>query len=356
MNHNLEQIKQLRERLDVFLSKLWEQAEEIISQAKTVAPEPTDTDPAEFHRSCLAFEAALRKQMREIVQRGQKIFQERFEVYVDSTDPTIRAAYADAEAAIQQLEKDIELATDEVFAPFTDYEAERQFRRAVADWEKAAENFHCKHCSNPLPVEHLYYQAQYVPCPKCGKQTTFTPTPAMQQAPQWAEAIADYRTARFKEKVDLVAATPGGWAGQVMTTFIDYALKRHRHLIEILPNYAPTQVDSLRRAVFVEAHRKEHTRIEPAGTREADITYYNLIGSLGDTLKTYRAHNDPVFAEIIEGIVRDLARPDCEVATAVLNNTFTHQLWAKYSRIAHQQPEASLPLDAASNIRHSNQQ
>lgn len=342
MNHSLDQVKQLRERLDVFLSKLWEQAEEIISQAKTVAPEPddNDADPDEFHRSFLAFETALRKQMREIVQRGEKIFQERFEVFVDTPDPEIRAIYLAAEAAVRQLEEDIEQATEEIFEPVTNSAAERRFKRSIMEWEEAAAEFRCKQCGTPIPVPELYYQAQYLPCPKCGTQTTFTPTSAMQQAPQWAEAIADAHTAKLKEKVALIAKTPGGWAGQVISTYIDYALKRHREIMKLLPNYAPSQVDSLRRGVFVEVHSKDHTRIEPAGTRDADVTYYNVIGSLGDTLKNYRAQNDAVFAEIVEGIVRDLSRPNCEVAAAVLNNTFTHQLWAKYSRMAQQQPEA----------------
>lgn len=339
MSNGFQQITELRPRLDIFLSRLKERAEEITAEAKTVIPEPNGNDPEEYNRAFLAFEAALRKQMQDIIERGQNIFLERFEIFTHSPDPRVRAAYQDAENAVAELAQDVHALTEEVFAPTTQNEAEQHFNAALKDWSHAAATFHCKGCGELVPIQQLYYSAMYLRCASCGVETLFTPTSAMQTAPQWAEVLADNRTANLKAEVDRIAKTPNKWAGQLIVSRIKYVLTRHRHLIELMPNYAPTQVDSLRRAVFMEAHSKKHCRIEPAGLRDTDVTYYNVMGSLGDTLKDFRAQNDVVFAEIVAGIVRDLARPGCEVAAAVLDDSFTHKLWAKYSRIAQQQPE-----------------
>ncbi|WJZ01804.1 hypothetical protein [Corynebacterium freiburgense] len=339
MSHNLDQIIELRDRLEVFLGKLKERAVEITAEAKTVTPEPSSQDQAEIDRQYATFETALRKQMQDITERGENIFQERFEAFANDKDPQIRKIYLQAESDVEEFEKEIRALTDDVFAPSTNSEAERHFKQAIADWKEAEAKFKCKSCGAPVAIPELYYQAKYLRCSVCGTQTLFTPTTNMQVAPQWAEALADSRTATLKAELDRIAKAPTTWPGQLIVARIKYALTRHRHLIELLPGYAPTQVDSLRRAVFMEAHSKKHSSIEPAGLRKTDTTYYNVMGSLGDTLKDFRAQNDTVFVGIVTGIVHDLTRPGCEVAASVLDNSFTHKLWAKYSRIARQQPE-----------------
>jgi hypothetical protein len=120
---------------------------------------------------------------------------------------------------------------------------------------------------------------------------------------------------------------------------INYELAQHRELVRLLPAYAETRVDFLRKSIVEEARTKGHTKLEPAGTREADVTYYNVMGSLGDTMRNLRAAQDTQFANIVELIVRDLARPGCEVANAIINGTYTDELWEKYAAIASRSPE-----------------
>ena len=339
MGQSLQMITELRERLDVFLGKLRQRGEEIAAEARATAPEIKANDTDEYKRSFLAFQTGIGNQMHQLVEKAEQVFHKQFSVYMSVEDHDVRAVFLEAEDAVEDFSDYIDTLTESIFMESETDDAEKQYNQAVADWKEAAARFTCSQCSAPIPVTQLYYQAQYLTCTGCGTQTTFMPSTAMRNAPQAAEALAELRTRHIEEENYRIAASPGGWVGQVIMLHINYELAQHRELVRLLPAYAETRVDFLRKSIVEEARTKGHTKLEPAGTREADVTYYNVMGSLGDTMCNLRAAQDTQFANIVELIVRDLARPGCEVANAIINGTYTDELWEKYAAIASRSPE-----------------
>ncbi len=122
--------------------------------------------------------------------------------------------------------------------------------------------------------------------------------------------------------------------GHLASLRINIEMIRYRVNHECLP--AETEA---KRAVFVEEtleviRSTPQTILSPAGTYEADVTYVNIMGNLGDGLIALRKEKDAMMVAFAEDLVRAFGRPGDGLAAAILNGTYNDELWEEYAERA----------------------
>ncbi len=125
-------------------------------------------------------------------------------------------------------------------------------------------------------------------------------------------------------------------AGHIASLILDIEMLRFRVHHELNP------LDALmRQAEFVErivqlVCNAPQTILEPAGTYDADMTYVNILGNMGDRMLALRQKADWPMVTLLEEIIYIFARPGDHLAAAILDGSYTEELWAEYADCARQ--------------------
>lgn len=152
--------------------------------------------------------------------------------------------------------------------------------------------------------------------------------------PKDAEGIAKlvekrsaHRVAEYNE-----ALTEGdNPVGHLASLLVNIEMIRYRVNYECLP--AETEA---KRAQFVQdtvkvINEAPGTTLTPAGTYEADVTYVNILGNLGDGAAALRAEGDAPMVAFVEDLVRAVARPGDTLAAAILDGSYNQELWEEHA-------------------------
>lgn len=122
--------------------------------------------------------------------------------------------------------------------------------------------------------------------------------------------------------------------GHIASLILNIEMIRYRVNYELNPTDTKRhRADFVRRALH-NLKNAPQTVLEPAGAYEPDITYVNILGNMGDGMITLRSEHDTAMVELLEDLVRGFARPRDELAQAILNDTYTEELWQKHAERA----------------------
>ncbi|WP_127841348.1 hypothetical protein [Actinomyces wuliandei] len=375
--HYHSQLEALTERLRVYLDRLEARAREYTAQAASAtAGQVSDPGAAQEHR------AEVRRTVMYLHTKAERTFDQHFAPFDriddDHLTPQERAALENlletARAAVgdfrTRLERVVDGAparrrpsledqpTDQIPA-YQSPDQPRQDRsrqdppqqdqpqhdvsqprsgwdRAVEDWRLAQASFTCQRCGTRVPLPELYHVAVYLTCPGCGSRVVFQPSPAMQEAPEWAEELAQEQAAPHRRRYEEQAVQESA-PGMRLVHDVYYRLAWFHALSSMLPFYARTR----RQAVLGELGSGYQPQDgSPQSPRYAEVEYVNIIGSFGDYAAVLRQQRLTAHLELLLAVVRSVMRPGDALAHSVLEGTYTEAAYQQRADAALRLPDA----------------
>uniref|UniRef100_F4CFM9 Uncharacterized protein n=1 Tax=Sphingobacterium sp. (strain 21) TaxID=743722 RepID=F4CFM9_SPHS2 len=184
----------LVQRLQTFLSKLYQRAEEMHSEIQVSGQRIADADKDPFKRSFLQFKAGTIAQFTAIIQKGSNTYQEEV-IPKASTMELVK---------ISQIFNDWHIGVLNMMTSAFDQISERDLEKEYADIMKIythyKDHFHCKQCGGKLEISTFYFTATYIACPYCRTQNTFDPGTQVRLVEHLARPLAELRCNELYER------------------------------------------------------------------------------------------------------------------------------------------------------------
>ncbi len=337
----LAEINALHQRLDVFLAKLKTRVQEVGADAQqeaaTLAAAGTDHESQMNYQS---FVSTISAQMEQVARKAERTFNQHFGPFEDEDDDeNVEWVYNKCEEKVDFFVQWVEDYVEHLFNATAAVDAERNYNKAVQDYQEAAAKFTCSQCGAPVPVPEMYYTAQYLTCLGCGTQSNFVPSTDMQALPLYAEDLARARTAQLRKQVDAMYHKANIPVGDLAGHVLDVSIREFSELNKLLPAYGVQRLGLYREGAYSELFEKDLVDLEPAGTRTADLSYVNLLAMLNKTMVEMRSEGHPNAVVLTEEIIKLFARQGEPLAQAVLNGTFTLALFEQQAALAQARPD-----------------
>ncbi len=171
-------------------------------------------------------------------------------------------------------------------------------------------------------------------------QPVGAPASAQSAGSQDLDAIVEQRIAdRIADLAATFANADEEPAGHVAAKVLNLELARLRELYHLSPEAAQSRLHQAVQTSITKVKGAPNTIFEPIGTLEADITYVNFMGMVGDGLDYVRKQGIPVVIAFVEQFIREFARPGDDLAAAILDGRYNDALWQYHADQAMQQPE-----------------
>ncbi len=190
MSQASDQLQAMIPRLEAFLDRLTERANQVAEEAKAAVAEMRTSGDSATETASYSLQAGIGSQIQGLIDKGNAVFDEQFRLFQDIDDPATERLYEQLTERMESWEESLESLVDQVFNSSDHLDAQAKWDAGVADWRAAASRFSCSQCGAPVPVPGLFGVAVYLPCQGCGANATFIPSTAM----VWAVQVADMIT------------------------------------------------------------------------------------------------------------------------------------------------------------------
>lgn len=181
-------------RLETFLDKLHQRAEEIYTEIRATAQSIADADNDPFKRSFLQFKSGMIAQFTAIMQKGSNTYQAEV-IPKASTTELIKLSQMFNEWHLSVLNM-MTSAFDQV----SERDLEKEYTEIMTAYGYNKDRFHCKQCGGKLEISSFYFTATYVACPYCRTQNTFDPGSKVRMLEHLARPLAELRCKALYEK------------------------------------------------------------------------------------------------------------------------------------------------------------
>ena len=338
MSNAFNQFEALRARMDVFLGKLEQRGQEVGAEALATARDMKRSDPEEFRRSFGAFSSGITAQLMTLVTKAQATFEEQFSMFEDmDDDPDVELGYQALEERMEAWEEKMTWRAEHVFDELADDDAQATWDAAVAEWKSLASRFTCPQCSAPVPVPELYTVSVYLPCQGCGTQVTFTPSETMQSAVIAAESLAEAKARPYQKAYEIGFDDPEVLFPTWLADFARSKAVEQAELESLVPMVAAKKFpETINALTEHKDHPDDSVNLKfypnsvPWDVQQVRLAYYGALVELARAIAELRAQGQPRAADLVRGMVPAFARPGCEVAAAVANDTYTEALVAPH--------------------------
>lgn len=332
----MTQFEALRARMDTFLARLEQRADEALAEAVPVAREmAAGGKDAVNSPEYLDFVGGMTSQVKALGTRAQQTFAEHFAIFDDHDDEDVADAYESLEYRVETWAEDIGEKAESAFAEVTSASGGSAYQQAwdaaVAEWKEQANKFQCPQCSAPVPLPEfeLCGQSQYVACTGCGTQTTYMPTDTIVYGLQIAEHLAEERTAAFEKVYDRLADDPDGDRAKTIVAEAQWKAAEQVVMESLKPRAAAAKLASVQSAL--EDYAEDYgSDAEGYGYLQLETSYYRALMGLANTIAHYRSEGREREAQLISQMVPALGRPGCEVTAAIAAGTYTDALGQSY--------------------------
>lgn len=217
----------LVKRLETFLAKLSEKADELYRETYMAAQSVADEDTDPYKRSYYQFKNGIQGQFRSILKKGDDTYRQQV-IPNASIFETIKLS-----DVFNQWHTKILNQMTNVFNHVVEKDLEKEYQEILADYNSAKENFHCKQCGGKLVLAKIYYIATYVTCSHCQTQNTFNPSSKTRSLEHIAHDLAEQRSVYLQEEYDKIRQRSGRQAA-----FEAYK-KYQRNVFDELNNILP---------------------------------------------------------------------------------------------------------------------
>ena len=154
------------------------------------------------------------------------------------------------------------------------------------------------------------------------------------------DAIVEQRVAdRVAELNELFLTADVEPAGYVATQILNLELARLRELHNLAPEVAQSRRQEFVQTTLQKVKSAPSTVFEPAGTLQADISYVNFMGMVGDGLILMRKQGNPVLIAYLEEFIGEFGRPGDDLAAAILDGRYNETMWQEHADRAMDMPE-----------------
>ena|GEM_PF-249289 len=332
MSTTMRRFNELEARMDVFLDRLETRVREVGTKARDDALHMKgEGDEAQDSQS--DFKSTMTRRISAVADRAETTFGERFVNFSRADGEDIRAAYENLEAKVQAWAQKTRDYAKHLFDSLDDVYAQEVWDAALAEWRSQASRFACSQCSSPVPVPELYTETVRLPCVECGTQVVFTPPSAMMSARRAAEALAEIEARDAKHVYE-----KGGWesvAGADGAALLEYLLIRQWALAKRVPSFAAKKAETLADEFRTEMYVKESS-LAPEGYRETECGYYYMMSGFGKLATGFRREGRTEDLNLLLAILPGAARPECRFAQAILDGSYSDQLYAKFFNYAQE--------------------
>ncbi|MDO4242871.1 MAG: hypothetical protein Q4C85_03800 [Actinomyces sp.] len=337
MSNTFNQFEALRARMDVFLGKLEQRGQDVGAEALATARDMKRSDPEEFRRSFAAFHSGITAQLMTLVAKAEAAFEEHFARFEDMEDDDVEQGYAALEERMEAWAEKMTWRAEHVFDDLADDDAQATWDAAVAEWKSLASRFTCPQCSAPVPVPELYTVSVYLPCQGCGTQVTFTPSETMQSAVIAAESIAEAKARPYQQAYEVGFEDPQVLFPEWLANLARSKAVEQAELEALVPMVAAKKFAATLDALSEHKdHPDDSVNLKfypnnvPWDFQQVRLAYYGALAELAGAIGQLRAQGQPRAADLVRGMVPAFARPGCEVAAAVANDTYTEALIRPY--------------------------
>lgn len=347
--HYEQQLQALTQRLEVYMDRMEARAREFAAEAAPTAAELQAKDPA----SVGSFRMEVQRQIMFLHTKAERAYEQHFGPYEDLDDDDVsmdehallRTYWEQAEHRVDDFEDRLERVVDGIFAQGEAAQAKGGWDQAIADWRQAQQTFTCSQCGAPVALPELYHVAVYVTCQGCGSRVTFQPSQAMQAAPMVAEDLAKAECHEEWERSEQDWSDIGGMQ---FVHYVYYVTSHHRVMSRMLPFYARTQAEALRRDIqqawTIMTEQGQPDSVTP---QYYEMEYLNAVGNLGTSIMAMTRSGHTEHRELLLQTVRDIMRPGDALAQSILEGTFTEAMWDQRIEAANRLPaEFPSPLDS----------
>ncbi|QWW19797.1 hypothetical protein I6B53_01290 [Schaalia sp. 19OD2882] len=342
MSTALSSMQALVPRFDTFLDRLTQRAHEVCSEAAAAVNELRSAGDEESIRSAQNLQDGVTLDMDEFAAKAHAAFGQHFGPYQDVDEEAVERLYASLEERLDRWEEHLHSIAEKAFTASDDEQIRAAWEAAVADWQAAADAFHCSQCSAPVAVPELYTQAVYLPCAGCGARTTFTPSSNMVAAKGYADLLAEIESRHALEMAEEAMTDQDIAPGLEYSYQANYMVTKQRKLRDLLPS-AAAERRPLLAPEFADWVRIQEIPLEPIGYWQTDLAYVNMLTGLTDLMNECRWAGQDEDAELVIEMVQALARPGCEVVSAMVQGTVTRDFLLQHANAAMTRP--SLPMD-----------
>lgn len=285
-------------------------------------------------RTLESVQAGIRASATDIIERGRRQFRHLFEPFVRSDDKETKETCRHVEECLVAWESQIAQMAQEVAGSYQAGGLTRTkaaWDAAVTDWHIAAASFRCAQCSAPVRVPELYWRPVDLQCNECGGYTTFLPSDNMARAPQTAEKLAESTARNALDVVQMLMADPAVAPGTECAHYVNYLLTRHRKLVDLLPAHAA----DLRQGMAEEFRQWIEDRdldLGAVGQAHADSAYVATLRGIADLVDESRRVGADEDAAIAIEIAYVVARPGCDIVSAIVLGTATPEFFDERHR------------------------
>ena len=332
----MTQFEALRTRMETFLSRLEQRADEALAEAVPVAREmAAGGKDAVNSPEYLEFVGGMISQVKALGTRARQTFAEHFAIFDDHDDEDVAEAYEALEYRVECWAEDIADKAQSAFAEVTVAGGGSAYQQAwddaVAEWKAHATSFRCPQCSAPVPLPEfeLCGQSQYVACAGCGTQTTFMPNDTIVYGLQIAEQLVEERTAAFEKVYDRLMDDPSGDLAKAVVAHAQWKAAEQVVMESLKPRAAAANLGMVRSTL--EDHASHYAADAPGyGYLQLETSYYRALMGLANTVAYYRGEGREREAQLVSQMVPAFGRPGCEVARAIAEGTYTDALGQSY--------------------------
>lgn len=156
-------------RLQIFLGKLDDRAQEIAKEVEESAQLIADADTDPYKRSFLQFKSAIIAQFTQIIQKASSTYQTKVIPSARGMEMLeIAPYYSDWNARMVNM-------MEKLFNGVLERDLEKEYALTMEEYNLAVDAFHCSQCGAKLDINRFYFQSSYITCEYCQTQNTFDP-------------------------------------------------------------------------------------------------------------------------------------------------------------------------------------
>jgi len=231
----------LAKKLETFLDKLAQRADDLYKEVQATAQEIADTDQDIYKRNYYQFKAGIIAQFTAIVQKGANTFHTQVAPLAGWTEQmTLSALYNSWHAKVLH-----QMTT--LFDSVLERDLEKQYAEAMAEYEQNREKFHCRQCGAKLKLDKFYFIDTYIQCEFCQTQNTFDPGSKAKGIEVFVYPLAELRCHHLKMAHKAIYKEQGADGG--LESFRQYAKALVGEMDRILPGLEEQHQDFYNRLI-----------------------------------------------------------------------------------------------------------
>ncbi|BAV07132.1 hypothetical protein SAMN05421788_102241 [Filimonas lacunae] len=305
MQDLMQQLSDTEQRLNAFLQKLDQRADELLEGYLAEAPAIIAGDD-QYGQSMYRFTNATRGQIQTLRQKADDVRQKQirplYESYATSANfgtpvySTVQDWFNRCTDTLNAWEDNLFNRMDTAIekAEWKDYEV--VFSNLMNNYHQQKENVHCKQCGAKLTIEGVYYYSTYIPCNFCNTQNIFDPGTSARELEHTARQLAEQRCKPMKDAHE-----------QMNQHERDLYMQGHELHLSLIHEKDKNTINTVNNKIAaLEAERQEAIRKAP----ELLEAYYRaMFDEMTKLLPDLSEHNDKFFLSIKESYLQKKYNP-----------------------------------------------